>query len=284
MLAPFTVEFHDVIIFQYNGGNTLMKRSILFRNTLILAISLIFGSVGFSLEARYPTKVIDRPSVLPENIFSMGLDAGLENLQTLNFSVNTKLGLGKNLEAQLSWNGLAIDTKAKEDKLHIKRIVNLGLKYNFLGVPHVSQSITLNVPLHIYSGEILREFSVGTPIVFYNQHMAGGLLGDLFTLTMRKHIAARFDFKWWYGAQIYGNLWADLSGSFGHVTLNSDKNLADVEAKAFWQELPLSLGVIYAFNNYFDLGANAGFSNVLKAKDTFNFGLTFTARAGRLFG
>ncbi len=139
------------------------------------------------------------------------------------------------------------------------------------------------MPLHIFDGEILKEFTLGTPVVFYNNKMAGGILHDIFTLTMRPNITTTFDFKWWYGVQVYGNLWADISGSFGKVTLGSDKNIGTVQAKAFWQELPVNLNLTYAFNHYFDLSANAGFGDALTPRDTFNFGLTFTARAGRLF-
>lgn len=278
-----------------------MKRSILFKTASLVAISLIFSSTSFSEElkvvvvepinpeVRYPTEVIARPSVMPTGIFGTYLDASVDKLRTLNFGIRTEFGLVKKLEGRFSWDGFDVDTKATKDKLSINRTVNLGLKYNYLSIPHVSFSGTLNVPLHIFSGEILKKFTLGLPVVFYNDVMAGGIFGDLFTLTMRDQIAARFDFKWWYGLQIYGNLWADISSSFGHVQLQSKKNIGKLESKGFWQELPLTLTVIYAFNNYFDLGANAGFKNVIntkdvKAKDTFNFGLTFTARAGRIFG
>lgn len=267
-----------------------MKRSIL----LSAAISLTLSSIGYSdelkvehtpdLEARYPTEVIARPSVMPTGIVGINLDTGVENLQTVNFGLRSEFGLVKHLEGRLGWDGLGIDTKAEDKKLNVKRTVNLGLKYNYLSVPHVSFSAALNVPLHVFDGEILRDITIGVPVVFYNNIMAGGILGDLFTLTMRKKVATKFDFKWWYGVQVYGNFWAQINSSFGHIKLNNQNNVANFEAKAFWQELPLSLDLIYAFNNYFDLGANAGFGNALDAKNTFNFGLTFTARAGRLFG
>jgi len=286
--APFTAYFGDVIFFSYNGGNTLMKRSILLKITTCAAISLTLSSIGYSelkAEARYPTEVINRPSVMPTEMVGINLDTGVEKLRTVNLGLRTEFGLVENLEGRFGWDGFGIDTKAQgKSKLNIKRTVNLGLKYNYLSVPHVSLSATLKVPLHIFDGEILREVTVGPPVVFYNRTMAGGILNDLFTLTMREHVAARFDFKWWYGVQVYGNLWADINSSFGHIELNNPKNVASVQAKGFWHELPVGLGLVYAFNNYFDLGANAGFDNALDAKNTFNFGLTFTARAGRLFG
>jgi len=257
-----------------------MKSSFLF-----VAISgLILSLSGNSEEARYPLKVIDRPSVMPTKIIGISLNTSYKHEdKSVNADINTDFGLANHLQGSFSWDGFAINTR--DAQFDVKRTVNLGLKYNYLScVPHVSLSATLRVPFHIWSGEILRDMTIGLPTVFYNDLMAGGLLGDLFTLTMRDKVAMKFDFKWWYGIQVYGNLWAAIDSSFGSVELKNLNNKGDLVTKAFWQELPLNLELVYAFNHYFDLGVNFGFSDALKAKDTFKAGLTFTARAGKLFG
>lgn len=166
----------------------------------------------------------------------------------------------------------------------------MGLKYNYLSVPHISASATLSAPLHIAdsNSEILRSVSIGVPIVFYNSLMAGGILNNLLTINMRPDVAAKLDFEWWYGIQAYDKLWLDLTSSFGTVVLKNQKNIGGFESKPFWEKFPITLGATYAVNHYFDLGANVGFEDIFedirKAKNTFKFGLTFTTRAGRLFG
>lgn len=275
-----------------------MKSTILLRAALFAAFSsLTLSTVSYSNElkaehtmgneeARYPTEVIARPSIMPTSIVGFELNTSMTELKTINMDINSEFGLVKNVHGSVSWDGLAFDTKAQKNTpiVTTKKTVNLGLKYNYLSIPHVSFSTTLKVPLHVKDGEILRNFIVGIPVVFYNDLMAGGILGNLFNLTMRERIETEFNFDWWYGIQAYGNLWFDINSSFGKVALVNKNNVANWESQGFWNVLPVNLRAIYAFNHYFDLGVNAGFTDAKKAKETFMFGVSLTTRAGRIFG
>jgi hypothetical protein len=261
-----------------------MKSSILKTALCAVVSSITLGLFSFAaqgVEVRYPTAAIDRPGIMPVGIISIVLGAQLKHLKTLGFGVNTEFGLANKLQGSLGWDGFSFDIKAKEKEVQVVKAVNLGLKYNYFSAPHISLSASIKAPFHVWDGEILRDLIFGLPTTFYNNIMAVGILSDFFRLTMRPQLAAQLDFNWWYGLQVYGDLWAELSSSFGRVRMVKGKK---VEAVSVWKELPLTLNFIYAFNHHFDMGLNVGFTNAIKAKDTFNIGLNFTTRAGRLFG
>ncbi|HXW53792.1 MAG TPA: hypothetical protein VEL47_06780 [Myxococcota bacterium] len=237
---------------------------------------------------RFPEKIVDRPSTLPTGIVQVDTKVKVSGLSTLNLQASTTFGIVDKLQGEFGYDGLDFHFDKKE-VFEAKRTVNLGLKYNYLGIPHVSFSAAGNLPLHIWDGEIVKDFTVGLPVVFYNEFLAGGVLADLFQLTMRPEQGVKFDFPFWFGVQIVGNFWAQIKSSFGRITMDSQGESAPWKSvtKGFWQRLPLELEATYAFNHYFDLGANFGFDDVLakgKITDTMFFGLIFTARGGRLFG
>jgi hypothetical protein len=239
----------------------------------------LIGEAQAQQDARYPLEAINRPSVMPVGIFGIDAHSKLKNYKTVSIDAGINFGIVNKLQGSFSYDGLEIN----DFKAH--RTVNLGTKYNYWGMPHISASLAANLPIHIADdGEIIREFTVGLPTVFYNKHVAGGILGDLFTLTMRPNIEMEFKFPLWFGGQIYGNLWGELSSSFGNIKMKNEKNQASWEAKAFWQEMPAKMTFLYAINHYFDLGVNAGFDNVMKAKDSFGVGMSFTVRGGKIFG
>lgn len=273
-----------------------MKNSIFLKATLCIAFSISsFIPMAYSAEtvaatttqeARYPTEVIARPGIMPTGIAQFSLNAGLKmpnpamDKTHVTMDVSSEFGIVERLQGSVSYDGFAFSSKQFE----ATDTVNLGAKYNFFSKHHISPNIAFKVPFHVY-GDIVRDFTIGAPFTIYNDVMAGGIFGDLFNLTVRPNVAMKFDFNFWYGVQVYGNLWAELNSSFGSIAMNNDTNEAKWgDFQGFWKKLPLTLAATYAFNHYFDLGANIGFDDTLKAKDTFKFGLTFTARAGRIFG
>jgi len=230
-----------------------------------------------TLATRYPTKAIIRPGIMPTGIFAVDMNAKLTNLKTVGLDIGTEFGLVKKLQGSLSYDGL------KFNDFDIESTVNLGAKYNYFGIRHLSFSGSLNVPIHI-TGEIVRDFTLGLPIVAYNDKMAGSIFGDVLKLTMRPNIESEINLKAWYGYQVYGDFWAMAKTSFGQFKMTNDKNQAKWDSNGFWQKLPAEIYMIYALNHYFDINANFGFDDVMKAKETLYIGVGIVVRGGEIFG
>lgn len=227
---------------------------------------------------RYPTEALFRPSVMPTGIFSVDVNAKLRELKTVGISIGTQFGIIQNLHGEFSYDGVEFNEFVAHKKL------NFGVKYNYLNISHVAFSAAAKLPVYIaHKDGFIQDFTLGLPTVFYNNYVAGGILGDVFTLRMRPTVEAEFKFPVWFGAQIYGNLWADVSTSIGEIKLDNPKNQAEWNSTFFWKKLPATLSLLYAFNPYVDMGANFGFDDALKADKVF-FGLSLSVRGGKLFG
>lgn len=272
-----------------------MKKA-LSKRLLISAFSLLSthvlaedGELTSKPEVRYPTRIIDRPAVIPTGIINIDTNAKLtvEQLKTGSLDVATQFGVVKGLEGQFSYEGLKFNTKDKEGKdaaVLAQRVVKLGAKYNYFNIPHVSFAASASLPIHILDGEIVQDVTLGLPVTFYNNYVAGSVLGSLLKLKMRPTVETSFDFPFWFGVQVHDNIWVMAESSFGKYEMKNEDNQATWKGTGFWKKLPATLTATYAFNNCFDLGANFGFDNVLEAKESFSFGLTFSARAGKIFG
>jgi hypothetical protein len=274
-----------------------MKNIILFKAVLIAAFTLISthllaeNSEGEAkLVDRFPMHVIDRPAVTPTGIFNIDTNIDFTNKngvpKTIGVSFKSQFGIVKNLEGQFNLAGFKINGEkdGKDELFLMEKTVTLGAKYNYFNIPHVSFSATASLPIHVMDGEIIKNIVFGTPITFYNHIVAGGILGNVFNLTMRKNVAAAFEFDYWFGAQVYGDLWMMVDSSFGKITMENENNQAKWVTQGFWQKLPATLSATYAINHNFDLGANFGFKDVFKAKENLIFGITFSAHGGRIFG
>lgn len=257
--------------------------------TLVLAVASLMSVQSFASDEgvaapantvgeRYPTQVINRPGIMPTGIVGVSLNSQVTNLKTVGVSLGSEFGLVKNLEGKFSYDGVEFN------KWNAKNTFNLGAQYKFFGMSHMSNSLAFNLPVHVGNGEIVRSFSLGLPTTFYNDVMAGGILRDVFSLTMRPNIEVAFDFKVWYGYQVFGDFWAEINSSFGQFGMKNEKGQGQWGGQGFWKSLPLELGMTYALNNYFDVGGNVGFKDVFKPKESFVFGLNLAMRAGRLFG
>lgn len=262
-----------------------MKTRLSFISSLLIAINLI--SVGLSAqEVRYSDRIIERPGIMPVGIINFDTNISLKkfngaenkNLRTLNVDLATQFGIVRNLHGEISWGGLDFnDFKANKS-------VTLATKYQYLSLPHTALSAKVSLPVHIYDGEIIREITFGLPSVFYTDHVVGGILHNLFTLTMRDNIKTTFKFPVWFGAQVYDKWWAAIDSSFGVIHSEKVNGTMKTESTPFWEVLPLNMQVAYVVNHCFDIGANFGFEDTFKAKDTMKIGLLFSFRAGRLFG
>lgn len=273
-----------------------MLKSISFKAALVAAVSLlaltsiadteerIVENAKTGLVDRYPTKVIDRPGEVPVGIIAANINSQMNvNDKVVKLDVGTEFGIMKNLQGQFSYDGVEFN------KWQAKSTFNLGAKYKYFGMSHMSNGMSVKLPIHVGkdadgTNHIVRSITFGLPTTFYNHLMAGGILGDVFTVKMRPNVEVAFDFAAWYGMQIYGDLWAQVDTSFGKIALENKNNQGEWVTKGFWKELPAKLTLIYAFNNYFDLGANAGFTDIYKAKDSFTVGLSLGLRAGKIFG
>lgn len=277
-----------------------MRKTVLFKVLLVSAIACLsidllaqntdaqaaqHQAENHALTDRYPTQNILRPGIMPTGIFAVDTTGSMNSKQEVNLKFATEFGIVNHLQGEFSYDGFDFNKFEAKDKFGAQKTVNLGAKYNYFSVPHISASVSGNVPIH-FDDHIIRNFSIGLPLTFYNDLMAGSVLGgELFDLTMRPHVAMAFNFKYWYGIQVYGDFWAKLDGSFGELKMPNEKGQAQKwEGTGFWQKLPLNLSALYAFNHYVDLGANFGVKDALNAKETYNFGLTLSVRGGRIFG
>lgn len=256
-----------------------------FSSLLLLVASMSFavGSAAKNDNLRFPLEVINRPGVLPTHIFQSTMGLNFRAPSDVLANVKFEYGVLQNLQTSLSFDGLAF----REAKVGEKSLT-LGGKYSMWG-RHlagpwgVSQSVALDLPFH-FQRQFIYDITAGLPTVFYTDRMAMGVGHSLLHLSYKKYFEMDVPFKFWVGAQVYGKTWADLSSSFGRLSIVNTKGQGTFVGKGFWQELPLTLTVIHAMNPSFDVKAYGGFGDVLKAKQTFEVGFDMVVRGGRLFG
>lgn len=228
-------------------------------------------------KARFALREIDRPGIMPTGIINMETSASMTGLKTIDWNVGAQFGIAKKLHGEINYDGLQFN------QFEAKRIVNAALRYNYFASSFFGADAHVKLPIHIRDGEIIREITFSLPVAFFNNTMAAGFLKDLFTLTMRKNVAMSLKFPFWYGIQL-GDVWASIDSSLGELNMKNDNNQAKWENKGFWQQLPINLSAKYPINHRVDIGANFGFNDTFKPKDSINFGLSFAVRGGQLFG
>ena len=253
-----------------------------FLSVLFSSFTLFYSINAFSEEEaakteRYSLKGLFRPSVMPTEIVSVKSNIQMD-LATKNvgWDIGTDFGITKGLQGSFGYGGLTFNPFAAS------RSFSLGAKYNYSFIKHLSTSVSLSLPIHV-SKTFITDINFGLPAVLYNDYLAGGLFHNLFTLTVKPNVAFAFNFPIWIGTQVYENLWMDLSTSLGKMHMVNENKQAEWKNAGFWQELPITVSAMYAFNHYFDLSANFGFKDVFKASKTFNFGLGIDTRFGKLF-
>lgn len=287
----------------------MLKNKVSFKAILIAAVSClslnsfanenqegVTASVTNEGAERYPVKIIDRPGIMPTGIFQVTLDSKFSKdpetkRNKVGLDISTEFGIAKNLQGSVSWDGVEFN-KVEGKTISFQETVNLKAVYQYFSMPHFSTKVALGLPVYVTKG--IEDFTIGLPTTFYNDLMVGQLFKDIFNLKMRPNVEMAFNFKWTYGLQVFGDLWAQVDSSFGNIKMtNEDKKQAKWTGTAFWKELPAELTLIYALNHYFDVGAHVGgkfnFGKTsdpkdMKFKDTLNFGVNLAVRGGKIFG
>lgn len=243
-----------------------------------LSCALLFFSMTVKAEeSRYPLRVIDRPGIVPQKIVNVDIDTKLKNLKTVDLGIGSSFGIVKKLQGNFSYEGFQFNPFVAKTTLHF------GVKYNYLSLPGFSAYLVGDLPVNLNPSQMtVKDLTIGLPVVFYTDILAFGALSDLFHLIMRPNFAADINLKAWFGIQVYGNLWADLSTKFGKISIINENKQASVQNTWFWQSLPLELALIYGLTPHFDIGASVGYDNIIAAKD-LTIGLKLTVRGGKLF-
>jgi hypothetical protein len=272
-----------------------MKLSLFSRGSL-LALAASFSMTAMAQEAsvtaenvkttRYSNKVIERPGVLPTHIFAANINNGYTHADK-NFGTSIKLeyGLFKNFQMSLGYDGF--DFK-RFNAFEAKKSMSVGAKYTMWNT-HVAgpfgavQSIALKLPVHFQS-PVVNGFSAELPTIFYTEKMALGLGGNLFNLSnVKPHIEMDLNADVWYGYQIFGDTWADVSTSFGQLKLNNPSGQGTWKFTGISEKWPVTLSLIHGINPNLDIKGSFGFDHVLKAGDTMKAGVDLVLRAGHLY-
>ena len=231
---------------------------------------------------RVSRKMNERPAIMPVGIINIDTKAQWSRPNIFGIEAGSQFGIVKSIEGHFSYDGIKLNFDDQK-KLHLGSAFRLGGKYNYINVPHTSFAATVNLPIYVVSENIIQDITFGLPITFYNDIMALGFLDSLLTIKMRPKSDTNITLKFplWYGIQAYGDLWLSLSSSVGNITMSSKPN--SLKAIGFWEELPITLSGTYGLTDRFDLGANLGFSNIFKAKESLEIGITLSTRLGKLF-
>ncbi len=258
-----------------------MKNNL--RNLLAYAFMTLSLSSFAQEDNSYPLRVIDRAGIMPVGIAEFEIASHLREitkgagLKTLELDSSVTFGVVKALQATFSYDGFQFNPFEHKAKF------GLGTKYNYYSRPGFSAYLNTSLPIYVH-GDIIREFSVGLPVTFYNHILAYGFGRNLVKVVMRPYVAGEINFNAWFGMQVYGNLWADLTTNFGTLHMENFNGQAKFDKSVgFWKVLPLELGLIYGVTSYLDLGANAAFDNIISL-DNFSFGVKVNLRAGNIFG
>lgn len=257
-------------------------------------LALFSANIAAQGESRYPLRMIDRPGIVPTGIINVDIDSklkfvkvpGTENkVKSVDMGFSSTFGIVKGLQGSFGYEGFHFnhleEGKTETTGFSAGKSLSLSAKYNYLALPGFSAYVSAKLPIY-FTDHIIRDFTVGVPVTFYNSFLAFGGLGDLFTLTMRKDISAKLDFAAWFGVQVYGNFWAELNTSFGNIYFPNKDGQDKMIGTGFWKSLPVDVSLLYGLNPYMDISASAGFGNAIKAEN-FNIGLKITLRAGQLF-
>ncbi len=266
---------------------TISRESLVFTLLMGLISAGLFAqaentpSVEAQLEPtlRYSTKVIDR-GTLPVGIVSVTPKVKLS--KHAEFSIGSEFGITKGWAGRFGYDGFELTHYKMGFKA--KRTINIGSVFDVYSNSFMVNKFEASLPIHILDGEIIRDVTIGTPVVFYNHMMAGGILSDVLTLTMRENVAAKLDFNFWYGVQVTDSFWADVSSSLGTVDIKNPKNQATTETSWIWKKPSASINGIYVINPYVDVSANFGADNFREFNKTMKMGLSMTLRGGKIFG
>lgn len=264
-------------------------------------VALLLGILSFSTfthaeesaeaqeKLRYPMEVINRPGVLPTGIYSIktALDVvnntGKDNTKSkdLELSVSSEMGLAKGWLGKFSYDGVALHNF---NAPYAKRTVKIGVKRDLYANSFMSKAFEVSLPIHIWDKEIVRDVTFGVPVTFFNSKMAGGILSDVFTLTMRENMAFKFTFDFWYGIQVADRVWTSIESSVGNINIINEAKQASLETSWIWQKPKATLGVTYVLNPHIDLQANFGCDNARDFANSVKGGIAVTWRGGKLFG
>lgn len=248
-----------------------MKKSFSLKACLLLIAS---GSL-FSSVMDYPTAAIDRPGTTPVGMYIIDADLNFKTLKKPVFEFSASTGIAKHMHVSLAYSGFALNDFSK---FEAGKIFTLGYKYSYWSSSFVATGLELSLPFHVYDGEIVRKATLGLPVTFFNKKFAGGFGSDIFTWHMRPKIAFDFNFPVWFGAQVWGDLWMDISTNLAKVTMTNKNNQAEWGYTGIWEETPVRLRTTYGINHQFDVNANVGFADAMKFKESFTVGLGFEFR------
>lgn len=249
----------------------------------LITIDLVAEPVEKTRAARIPTRMIDRPPVMPTKTIQFDLTGTVTGLEKGNLKLDSQFGIVKNLQGEFGFKGINFNPTQFVAESY------LGARYSYLSLAHVGFSASVNLPIY-FKDHIIRDVTLGLPITFFNNVMAGQVLGDLLKITMRPNVELELQLPWWYGVQIYGNLWGKIASRFMRFKVHNPDNAAQRVFKPFWEELPLDLNLVYAINHYVDIAGTFGFNDLIKFAKTdgsnkdMYFGLTLSLRGGKLFG
>jgi hypothetical protein len=248
--------------------------------SLVLCSGHLLAETHTSHQAlRVSKRVIERPAVMPIGIINIDSKLQWNDFNTLGVSASSQFGVLRHMEGYFNYNGF--DLYASNDKAFKAEI---GAKYNYFNIAHTSFSAKASLPVRVSGGIINRDIALGFPITLYNNKMAGGFLDRLVTITMKPTVNVALEFPIWFGIQAYRDLWLQVDISLAKLSLTKQAGKdSSWVSKGFWEELPISVSGTYGLTNRFDIGANFGFSNLLKPKDSFELGATLSARLGRLY-
>ncbi len=106
----------------------------------VLSLNLVAETVNADEgKERFPVKIIDRPSTIPTGIVQVDAKVKVSALNTLNVQASTRFGIVDKWQGEFGYDGLDFNF-SKGNTFEAKHTVNLGAKYNYLGIPHVSFS------------------------------------------------------------------------------------------------------------------------------------------------
>lgn len=240
----------------------------MFAKRILLVVFLSILSLGLLATEKYPAAVFERPFTMPQNSFESSIRFDKGNV----FQLGTIYGITDHTEIGLFWNGFGTAKAMPE------QAISLALAQFLFSTKHVSSMATLSVPFH-FEQMVLNKVSLGLPT--YVPIVRGKLnlvfLEDIATLQWKESTFAEFAFHVRLSWQATHSLCLSLVTTPGTLsTAGNHTHLIDVS--------PISLKALYAITPMFDVVGEAGFKNILQAKDNVVMMLGVSFRGGDIEG
>ncbi len=259
---------------------------------LLLALSYVSGQ-AFAQDAevkaklsasdwktKFPIQDSRRPFTLPQGVIGATIGFSLKDTKdkVMNLNTSAKAGITDKLELALAWGGLNFNA------FNASKDLTIGFNYFTFAAGPVANMVGISAPLDFGRDQVLRTLHVHAPLAFsiIPNKMGISVFGDDFmVLQVRPDAGFSMAVPVRYSVQVGDHFNFSASTHLATANFKMKDDAGKLKSHTtIWSKPEITLGALFAINEYCDLTLSTGFSNLRKPLETFTVGVGFAVRAG----